>query len=91
MAEVVLRSEIHLWREKQLDAPHAALPFVFHNVVDTPCQGAGFLGSAYDPLRIIADPVKQIYRGEFSGGGMDLNAGLDRRRALLHPTLACLG
>ena len=75
----------YLWRERQLDAPHAALPFVFHNVVDTPCQGAGFLGSAYDPLRIVADPAKQIYRGEFSGGGMDppTNERISQRRQLL--------
>lgn len=75
----------YLWRERQLDAPHAALPFVFHNVVDTPCQGAGFLGSAYDPLRIVTDPVKQIYRGEFSGGGMDspTRERISQRRHLL--------
>jgi hypothetical protein len=75
----------YLWRDKQLDAPHAALPFVFHNVVETPCQGAGFLGSAYDPLRIIADPAKQVYRGEFSGGGTDspTRERISQRRHLL--------
>ena len=75
----------YLLREKQLDAPHAALPFVFHNVVETPCQGAGFLGSAYDPLRIIADPAKQIYRGEFSGGGTETptRERISERRQLL--------
>ena len=35
--------------------PFAALPFVFHNVVPTPSQGGGFLGAAYDPLRIEVD------------------------------------
>jgi len=30
--------------------PHALLPWQFHNVVTTPCQGGGFLGQQYDPL-----------------------------------------
>ena len=37
--------------------PFAALPFVFRNVQDVPCQGGGFLGSAFDPLRIEGDPA----------------------------------
>jgi hypothetical protein len=28
----------YLWQNQQIEIPHAALPFVFHNVVDTPCQ-----------------------------------------------------
>jgi hypothetical protein len=59
-----------LWRDKQLDAPHAALPSYFTNVVETPCQGSGFWFGLRS-LRIVADPVKQIYRGEFSGGGAE--------------------
>src|SRR5579872_5432994 len=27
----------YLARERQVEIPHAALPFIFHNVVDTPC------------------------------------------------------
>lgn len=51
----------YLRREERLEVAHAALPFVFHNVVDTPCQGGGFLGSAYDPFRITVNPEKQDY------------------------------
>jgi hypothetical protein len=52
----------YLWREQHLDISHAALPFVFHNVVDVPCQGGGFLGSTYDPLQIAVDPDSRTYR-----------------------------
>lgn len=31
----------YLRRTERLEIAHAALPFIFHNVVDTPCQGAG--------------------------------------------------
>jgi hypothetical protein len=54
----------YLWREGRLDVAHAALPFVFHNVVDTPCQGGGFLGAAFDPFRVTVDPEKQRYTVE---------------------------
>jgi hypothetical protein len=40
---------------------HAALPYVFNNVIPTPCQGGGFLGSTFDPFRISVDPEKQSY------------------------------
>ena len=50
-----------LWRDRGLVVPHAALPFVFHNVVDVPCQGGGFLGSSVDPFRIAVDPEKRSY------------------------------
>src|SRR5882757_2109651 len=49
----------YLRRELELDVPHAALPFVFHNVIDVPCQGGGFLGSTYDPLQINVDVDKR--------------------------------
>lgn len=54
----------YLMQERRLDVPHAALPFVFNNVVPTPCQGGGFLGSAYDPFRVTVDPEKQHYVAE---------------------------
>ena len=41
--------------------PFAALPFAFHNVVNVPCQGGGFLGSAFDPLRVEVDPAGRGY------------------------------
>ncbi|MFO1045115.1 MAG: DUF1501 domain-containing protein [Planctomycetaceae bacterium] len=54
----------YLWRDRRLDVAHAALPFVFHNVVPTPCQGGGFLGGAFDPFRVTVDPDKQHYVAE---------------------------
>jgi hypothetical protein len=41
--------------------PFAALPHVFHNVVPTPCQGGGFLGTEWDPLQIDVDPARRAY------------------------------
>lgn len=51
----------YLARERRLVVPHAALPFVFHNVVPTPCQGGGFLGTAFDPFRVAVHPEKHSY------------------------------
>lgn len=48
-------------RDPQRVVSHAALPFVFRNVIDVPCQGGGFLGSAFDPFRATVDPEKQSY------------------------------
>ncbi|MBL8819076.1 MAG: DUF1501 domain-containing protein [Planctomyces sp.] len=50
-----------LRRSAQQVVSHAALPFVFRNVIDVPCQGGGFLGSAFDPFRITVDPEIQNY------------------------------
>lgn len=74
----------HLRRDWQLDVPHAALPFVFHNVVDTPCQGGGFLGSTYDPLQINVDPESKLYRaGALTlPDGQTANVVSNRRRLL---------
>ncbi|MBI2826972.1 MAG: DUF1501 domain-containing protein [Planctomycetia bacterium] len=72
----------YLRRELELDVPHAALPFVFHNVIDVPCQGGGFLGAAYDPLPIAVDADRQTY----SAGALALPgsaAALQERRRLL--------
>ena len=75
----------YLRRELQLDVPHAALPFVFHNVIDVPCQGGGFLGSTYDPLQINVDSQRRAY----SAGALALPVGQsaqsleDRRRLLV--------
>jgi hypothetical protein len=46
---------------EQLDVPHAMLPWQFHNVVTTPCQGAGFLGHQFDPLLVSGDSSKVRY------------------------------
>ena len=74
----------YLSRKRQIEIPHAALPYVFHNVVDTPCQGGGFLGQAFDPLQIAVDVEAKTYRA----GALALPAGQsstilsDRRRLL---------
>jgi len=41
--------------------PFAALPFTYQNVVPTPSQGGGILGTDSDPLRIEVDPTKRQY------------------------------
>jgi len=43
---------------------HAVLPWLFHNVIDVPCQGGGFLGSAFDPFPIIGDPKTRSFRAD---------------------------
>ena len=74
----------YLRRNQRIEIPHAALPFVFHNVVDTPCQGGGFLGTKFDPLQISVDLETKGYRA----GALALPAGhttsklTDRRRLL---------
>lgn len=54
----------YLLQQRRLEVAHAGLPFVFHNVVDTPCQGGGFLGSAFDPFRVTVNPDQQVYTVE---------------------------
>ena len=74
----------YFWRERGLDVPHAALPFVFHNVVDVPCQGGGFLSSAFDPLQISVDVEKRAYRaGSLTPPDGRTFASVDDRRRLL--------
>ncbi len=74
----------YLWRGRRLDVACAALPFLFHNVVDVPCQGAGFLGGAYDPFRIQGDPANHTYRADMLSLPGELTpARLQQRRTLL--------
>lgn len=74
----------YLRRERPADVPHAALPWVFHNVVDVPCQGGGFLGSAYDPFRIAGDPAALQYSAEIFAQPADLSwHRMTERHALL--------
>lgn len=74
----------YLWQDRQIEIPHAALPFIFHNVIDTPCQGGGFLGTQFDPLQIALDLASRTYRA----GALTLPAGhtsamvTDRRKLL---------
>jgi hypothetical protein len=73
-----------LMRDRDLPVAHAALPFVFHNVVDVPCQGGGFLGPAYDPFQIEVEPEKEAYRAELLSRPETLtNLRYDARRRLL--------
>jgi len=51
-----------LQREARGDVPHALLPWQFHNVVTTPCQGGGFLGQQFDPLIVTGDSNGLRYR-----------------------------
>jgi Protein of unknown function (DUF1501) len=51
-------------RGLNLEVPFAALPYAFHNVVPTPCQGGGFLGPAFDPFQVMVDPEKLSYRAD---------------------------
>ncbi len=66
----------YAWRELDLDVPFASLPYIFHNVIDVPCQGGGFLGRAYDPLRIEVDPMS----GEYRAGAFERRPQLGRDR-----------
>src|SRR5207248_483611 len=67
----------------QPDVPCAALPFPFHNVVEVPCQGGGFLGSAYDPLRVEMTPDARGYQlGVLRAEGVEA-VRLGQRRRLL--------
>lgn len=71
-------------RNVQTDLPHSALPYVFHNVVDTPCQGGGFLGSAYDPLQISVNAQDKSYSiGDLALGPDQTPLRVGQRRELL--------
>ena len=72
-------------RDRRRDVPFASLPFTFHNVVNTPCQGGGFLGSAYDTLKVEVDTSRHGYDAETlrRTGELDSRRLLERRD-LLH-------
>ena len=63
---------------------HVCLPHVMTNLVRLPGQDAGFLGAAYDPLQLTADPTQR----DFCGGELELPgdlslARLEDRKSLL--------
>lgn len=72
------------WPGTPPEIPYASLPFVFQNVVPTPCQGGGFLGAAFDPLRIDVDPGRMEYAVEVLKPREGLSHGplLDRKKLL---------
>jgi hypothetical protein len=74
----------YLRRDDQRDVSFASLPYAFHNVVTVPCQGAGFLGAAYEPLRIDADAINSKYQVEMlrRTEGVDHLRSADRRSLL---------
>ena len=74
----------YMRRHEQHDLPFASLPYEYHNVVPTPAQGGGFLGTEYDPLRIEADPAKLVYQTDMFRPLEDLNPSrMAERRKLL--------
>lgn len=52
--------------QPDLSAPvaHAVIPWLFHNVINVPCQGGGFLGQQFDPFEISGDIQALRYRIE---------------------------
>lgn len=66
------------------DLAHVALPHVMYNIVPLPGQTAGFLGPAYDPFRIEADPNAADFRVE----SLELRAGLSAERLDARQALA---
>ncbi|NQV26463.1 MAG: DUF1501 domain-containing protein [Rhodopirellula sp.] len=79
---------------EQLDVPHAMLPWQFHNVVTTPCQGGGFLGHRFDPLLVSGDSKTLRYQMDSLNRPAELTLDrISQRRELLTgldiaPTLA---
>ncbi|WP_020471736.1 DUF1501 domain-containing protein [Zavarzinella formosa] len=74
----------YLRRDRNPDVPFASVPFAFHNVVEVPCQGGGFLGSAFDPLRIDMNPEARRYQAEMFERPGDVDAiRLGSRQQLL--------
>lgn len=74
-------------RETVPTAPvaHAALPWLIHNVVTTPCQGGGFLGQEFDPFEINADLPALRYQVEMLRRLDQLSPDrMQHRRDLLH-------
>ena len=71
----------YMRRDMNIEVPHAALPWVFHNVVDTPCQGGGFLGSTYDPFQINGDSAKVSFQADLftRRENLSINRLLERR------------
>ena len=65
--------------------PHVALPYVMRNVVQLPGQRSGFLGAAYDPFQVEADPSRPDFRvPDLSLPAELTSARLEHRKSLLH-------
>jgi hypothetical protein len=70
---------------EQLDVAHAMLPWQFHNVITTPCQGGGFLGHQFDPLLVSGDSTSVRYESDELHRPAELTAlRMRHREALLN-------
>ncbi len=69
------------------EIPFASLPFTFRNVHPVPCQGAGILGPAHDPLHVIAEPNARTYHAESLQPNAGVDAGREQSRKLLLESL----
>lgn len=66
------------------EIPHVVVPWLFHNVIDVPCQGGGFLGQGFDPFLVEGNPQDVSFRAQMLQPATDVpHARLERRRELL--------
>ncbi len=75
----------HVRRGREI--PFASLPFTFRNVYPVPCQGAGMLGAAFDPLHVVAEPNSRSYQIESMAANAAVDAGRERSRKMLLESL----
>lgn len=74
----------YLSQQVRHDVHHAALPWLFHNVIDVPCQGGGFLGSRFDPFLVAGDPQRTAFRADSLKRPASLPIGrIEQRMSLL--------
>ncbi|MCC6510696.1 MAG: DUF1501 domain-containing protein [Pirellulaceae bacterium] len=74
-------------REQAQAVPYAALPYIFQNVVPTPCQGGGILSANFDPLSIDVDVSAKRYRIESLGQRDGMDATRHKQRLSLLESL----
>ncbi|MFM7317858.1 MAG: DUF1501 domain-containing protein [bacterium] len=71
-------------RGQAIETPFAALPSYFRNVHPVPCQGGGFLGSAFDPIVLDVDVEQKRFNPELFrlSDGLDFSRVTNRRQLL---------
>jgi uncharacterized protein (DUF1501 family) len=77
----------HARRGRPAEVPFASLPFTFRNVHPVPCQGAGILGSAFDPLHVVVDAATRTYHPENLRANKEVDTARERSRRLLLDSL----
>ncbi len=77
----------YLHRQQEADVPFASLPFVFRNVHPVPCQGGGFLGNSFEPIKIEVDGTSRLYNSSALTRAEGLNRDRTTQRAALLQTL----